>query len=169
MTLNSTIQSSRIDASQLGIELHEVALLQNPDSVLATLAEVQAAGVAIAIDDFGMGQSALKHLRQFPLDVVQLARGLVSGISDSQQHVIAKSIVRVAQAHDITVAAGGVETRQQYELLDEMRCDFLQGNYFAEPMPAAQLEELLRADEPIAAPPQHVGNVRSIEGRRRPS
>lgn len=169
MTLNSTIQASRIEAGQLGIEVHEAALLSNTESVLATLAEVQANGVAIAIDDFGTGQSALRHLRQFPLDVLQLARGLISGIGDSAQHVTAKSIVRVAQAHGIAVAAGGVETRQQYELLDEMRCDFLQGFYFAEPMPAGEFEELLRAGEPLAAPPQHAGNVRSIEGRRRPS
>lgn len=169
MMLNSTIQASRVDTAQLGIEIHEAVLQHNADGVLATLAEVQATGVAVAIDDFGAGQGALRNLRQFPLDVLQLARGLVSGIGDSQQHVTAKSIVRVAQAHGIAVAAGGVETRQQYELLDEMRCDFLQGNYFAEPMSALELEELLRKEEPLAAPPQHVGNVRSIEGRRRPS
>ena len=171
VTLNSTLQASRIDATQLEIEITETAFLRDIDRALTILAEINATGATVAIDDFGSGQSALMHLRHFPLDRLKLDRGLVAGIADSQQRVIARSIVKIAHVLGLSVTAEGVETREQYELLGEMRCDAVQGYYVAEPMPPNEFEKMLRGERPLVEPPHiaDAGNVRSLETRRRPS
>lgn len=70
-----------LDASVLQVEVTETAVLRDPAAARANLAAVHAAGVGIALDDFGVGHSGLRRLKEFPIDEVKVDRSFLAGIA----------------------------------------------------------------------------------------
>lgn len=127
----------RIPPSLLRFEITE-SLLAAPDSRTAhTLHALRSAGMAVLIDDFGTGFSALSYLHTMPCDVIKLDGSFVRSIMEDQRlrAIVGRSI---ELAHDlgIAVVAECIETEAQSELLRGMGCDFGQGYLFARPQKA---------------------------------
>lgn len=112
-------------------------------SALRQLAEL---GVRLALDDFGTGYSSLNYLRQYPIHVVKIDRSFLEDIPmNSASATLAETIITMAHALGKEVVAEGVETAEQLQFLRERRCDSAQGFFLAQPMPVAQVSELLQA------------------------
>jgi diguanylate cyclase (GGDEF)-like protein/PAS domain S-box-containing protein len=127
----------KIPAHKLEFEITEGVLLSGQKYVKETLNELSKMGVMMSMDDFGTGYSSLSYLRQYSFDILKIDRSFVDGIvrnSADQKLVIAT----IAMAHSLglKVVAEGVETEEQYALLKELKCDFVQGFYFSKPQPA---------------------------------
>ena len=96
------------------------------------LSRLHEAGVEIALDDFGTGFASLTHLRHMPIDRVKIDRSFISSLpASSPDLAIVRGIIDIAHALGKAVTAEGVETFEQAELLNMLRCDWLQGWYFA--------------------------------------
>ena len=87
----AALDERELPAEQLVVEVTESAVMDDPDAANATLDALSAAGVRIALDDFGVGQSSLACLRDLPLDVLKLDRGFITSLASSRQ---AAAIVR---------------------------------------------------------------------------
>ncbi len=142
-TVEAILNECEVDGSLLEIEITETALMSDVGTVLTVLEKLRALRVSVTVDDFGTGYSSLAYLRQFPLDALKLDHTFVSGVTDAQQRMIARSVVRIAHTLGMTVTAEGVEELEQYDVLDALRCDRIQGFYAARPMPAAAFRALL--------------------------
>ena len=91
-------------------------------------------GVAIAIDDFGTGYSSLAYIKEYDVDFLKIDQSFVSSLqAHSEDYALCEAIVVMAHKLGIQVVAEGVETKEQYQLLKLMRCDFAQGYYFSRP------------------------------------
>ncbi len=110
------------------------------------LHDIKKTGVEICLDDFGTGYSSLNYLKRFPIDVLKIDRSFVMNImSDPKDAEICSAIIALAKCLNLSVVAEGVERHDQYEFLRDKGCDSIQGFYFYRPMPAGDIEKLLRA------------------------
>ena len=150
-----------VPAALLEIELTESILLHDFEAALAALESLRAVGVRLSIDDFGTGYSSLAYLRRFPVHCLKVDRSFVADVvTDARTLEIVDSVVTLAHKFDMCCIAEGVETHAQMVALKALGCDQAQGYYFARPLAAEALIELLHADRPWAVDGSaHAGQV----------
>lgn len=120
--------------NRLIFEISETSAMLLHEIVIRFMAEVQPRGVAFALDGFGAGLTAFRHLKDFFFDLVKIDKGFVHGIAtDPDNQVLAEALITVAQQFEMLVVADGVETRQEAEILTNMGADCLQGYVFGVP------------------------------------
>ncbi|SFU80492.1 EAL domain-containing protein [Pseudoduganella namucuonensis] len=149
----ATLAEFGLPPSALALEITEGVLLHDPDATGGTLAELKALGVALVLDDFGTGYSSLSCIKRFPFDAVKIDGAFIRDIvTDSGDAALSKTIIAMAHHLGIQVAAEGVETEAQCDFLRRHMCDLIQGYFFAPPLAADAVRELLR--ERRSLPPQ---------------
>ena len=148
-TLLEIIRKYGVEPAQLHLELTESAYTENPAQILSTVEHLRELGFIIEMDDFGSGYSSLNMLNQMKLDILKLDMKFIrSETSKPMEQGILRFIVGLARWLNLSVVAEGVETREQLERLREIGCDYVQGYFFARPMPAEEFEKLLQAQPP---------------------
>ncbi len=144
----NALSHSGLRPACLDLEITESMLMQNADSAVHLLNSLKATGVTLSLDDFGTGYSSLAYLKRFPLDAVKVDRSFVQDIAaDSDDASITRAVITMAHHLKLKVVAEGVETSEQLSLLISHQCDIIQGYFFARPLPAEGLAELLRSDK----------------------
>jgi diguanylate cyclase (GGDEF)-like protein/PAS domain S-box-containing protein len=139
-----------LEARYLELEVTETTVMQDAESLISTLEELQQLGVHLAVDDFGTGYSSLSYLKRFPIDKIKIDRSFIRDIpGDKDDHSIVRAIIGLTQQLNLKVIAEGVETIEQLTALRESQCDQYQGFYFSKPVPANDAEQLLRSNRPI--------------------
>ena len=137
------VEQFGIDANRLDFEITESLLIQDVRRAVDRLTQIKEIGSTISIDDFGTGYSSLAYLRQFPLDRLKIDRTFVKDIPDSDDGVIASSIVALGKAIGLKVLAEGVETEEQLSFLRSHDCDEYQGFYFSKPIEANEVAKFV--------------------------
>lgn len=131
--------------SCLMFEVTEETALSNPELFDARLQEFRAAGIDVAMDDFGAGNSTITGLQKLHVTQLKLDPSITSKTTlDKRSYDIADALIRFAHALDLTVVAEGVETEEQCRALTELGCDQLQGYLFGRPVPEERLPNLFR-------------------------
>jgi diguanylate cyclase (GGDEF)-like protein len=133
------------DPKLVTLEMTESVFVQDGERALVVLSELKHLGVSLALDDFGTGYSSLNYLKRFPIDIVKIDRGFVADMEyDGASQAIVFAVIELAHTLGMTVVAEGVETIAQHTQLSSLDCDSCQGYYFARPMSAAALDQLMR-------------------------
>jgi len=128
--------------------------MEDIEGTTKKLHELSVLGVGLAVDDFGTGYSSLSYLKRFPVDVVKIDRSFVDGLgSDPDDTAIVRAVIALAGALGLQVTAEGIETPDHAAHLRLLGCETGQGYYFARPLPAAGLTELLRVTHGAALQP----------------
>ncbi len=141
----SVLSETGLDADSLELEITESMIMQDPEETVKVLAELNAIGIALAIDDFGTGYSSLSYLKRFPIDYLKIDQSFVRGIpADADDVAITKTIIAVAKSLELRLIAEGIETHEQLAFLKAEGCKEGQGYLFSKPLPAENLEQLLR-------------------------
>jgi predicted signal transduction protein with EAL and GGDEF domain/CheY-like chemotaxis protein len=126
-----------VDASQLGVEVTETDIMNDPDQAIATLRSLKDLGLSISLDDFGTGYSSLAYLNQLPLDEVKIDRSFIQRLArDASTSAIVRAAVDLSHALGLDALAEGVEDQATLDRLTVIGCDFAQGYLIAKPMPA---------------------------------
>lgn len=132
-------------SDSLELEVTESVIMKDMEGTINTLNKLHEMGVRLSVDDFGMGYSSLSYLKRFPINALKIDQSFVRDITtDTDDAAIAATIVTLGHSLKLNVIAEGVETAQQLALLREMKCDEIQGYYFSRPLPAEEMEKLLR-------------------------
>ena len=135
-----------VPAQLLCLEVTEQHLLEDRDTVFATLHGLRKLGVLLAIDDYGTGYCGLAYLRDLPVDYVKIDRSFVmTMMTDRANEIIVRSSMELAHRLGFRVVAEGVEDADALPRLVEHGCELAQGFLLGEPMPPAQIELLLTA------------------------
>ena len=142
------LAETQADARMIELEITEGLLMENTDQAIATLNRLNDMGFEIAVDDFGTGYSSLNYLKRFPIDTLKIDRSFVMDIAeDPDDAAIVTAIIALAHSLDMRVVAEGVEDEAQLGFLRRQGCDFYQGYYHSKPLPAEDIEALLRKYE----------------------
>jgi diguanylate cyclase (GGDEF)-like protein len=137
----------------LVLEVTENMVLADPVRVGDVLARLGELGLGLSLDDFGTGYSSLTHLKALPVGEVKIDRSFVARMtSDPVDAAIVQATIQLAHSIGIRVVAEGIEDETTWSSLAASHCELVQGYALSRPLPAAELEELLRA-EPIPSPP----------------
>jgi len=138
------LQESSLDAGCLEVELTEDIMIEHVERNNHLLNELADIGVSIALDDFGKGYSSLNYLKNFPADVLKIDKSFIDNIlADGRDSSIVEAMIALSHKLGIKVVAEGVEEEAQAQFLKNINCDYMQGYYFAKPMPIDELDKYL--------------------------
>jgi len=143
------LQLIRQAPGRLGIEITETAVIDDPDAAIENIAAFSAAGIPVAIDDFGSGLSSLAYLKRLPADELKIDQVFVSGLTSSHRDpLIVRASIDLAHALEMKVTAEGVDDPMSLSLLRVMGCDMLQGYFISRPVPLPKLVSFLDGEKP---------------------
>lgn len=130
-----------LPSHRLELEITERIMIEDADGAFKTMTALKALGVRLSMDDFGTGYSSLNYLRRFPFDGLKIDKSFIDELTQSHEgQSIVEGIINLGHALSMTVTAEGVETTEQLEHLQTLKCDEVQGYLLGKPM---KLNELL--------------------------
>jgi len=145
-TITRTLAAAGVPPGMIELEITESCLMDNPEEAVRALNALREAGLKISVDDFGTGYSSLAYLARFPLSALKIDRAFVRNVHlESNDAAIVRAVIDLANALKLLVVAEGVETEQQAAFLRRHGCHQGQGYLFSRPVPAADVNAMLRA------------------------
>jgi diguanylate cyclase (GGDEF)-like protein len=146
--VHSVLESTGLEPGRLILEITETAVMNDHVTTIVKLQQLKELGIGLAIDDFGTGYSSLAYLRRFPIDVLKIDRSFVDGVTEgSQKAALLRTIVELGRTLNLKTVAEGIEQHDEMDQLRSLECDLGQGYYFARPLVADVVGELLRHGE----------------------
>jgi diguanylate cyclase (GGDEF)-like protein len=144
-TVFSALTAAGLPAKRLELEITETILLQDSADTLATLHQLRALGVRIAMDDFGTGYASLSYFRSFPFDKIKIDRSFIQGLGEGNSSLaILRAIASLADNLSIVSTAEGVETEEQLAKIRIEGITQVQGFLVSPPRPAgAELDSFM--------------------------
>jgi diguanylate cyclase (GGDEF)-like protein/PAS domain S-box-containing protein len=143
--LSTRLKQYQLKPSQLMLEFTESQLAKEIAQLQTQLQHIQTLGIPLSIDDFGTGYSNLGQLKQLKVNQLKIDRSFIKdSTTNSEDKAIVNAIVQMAHSLNISTIAEGVETAEQWQLLEDLHCDQLQGFHFHRPMPADEMTALLQ-------------------------
>ena len=144
-TVRTILDETGLAPSRLILEITETAVMNDHVSTIVKLQQLKDLGIGLAIDDFGTGYSSLAYLRRFPIDVLKIDRSFVDGVTEgSQKAALLRTIVELGRTLNLKTVAEGIEQHDELHQLRSLDCDLGQGYYFARPLQAEMVGELLQ-------------------------
>jgi diguanylate cyclase (GGDEF)-like protein len=129
-----------LPAEALTMEVTESAAMTEPGRAVAVLEALRAAGVGVAVDDFGTGNASIEYLTKLPVSELKIDRSFITDIlSDVRAQAIVRSMIDLARNLGLSVVAEGIETKAVMEYLARLGCETGQGYFISRPVPASEL------------------------------
>ena len=137
------INKSGVDNSLIKFEITESSAMDDVNHSLKVMNKMKSKGFSIAIDDFGTGYSSFSYLQKFPIDYLKIDISFIRNMTLSQDGKnIVESIINIAHLLDLETIAEGVEEEQELKILNKLNNDYVQGYYYYQPLPEAEIENL---------------------------
>ena len=142
------VKNSGVDPGRIVFEITETALVCDFEQAKNALHELHAIGTKIALDDFGTGHSSLSHLRLLPIDKLKIDSSFISDIlTNHTSEDIVRTLIRLCDNMRIGCVIEGIETEAQFQKVCDLGGQFLQGYYFARPMPLVDVAAHLMSEQ----------------------
>lgn len=151
--VDGALVRSGLPPERLVVQLSTATVMSDDDRVPLDVSSLRLMGVHVALEGFGSGASALAHLTQLPVDIVQLDRSFITRLDrDPKSRALCESVLGIAKRLGLEVVAEGVETPAQLATLCGAGCDFVQGFLISRPLPLAELRTMLAENAGIVWP-----------------
>lgn len=139
-----TVNKFSIDPTYIQLEITENSLIYYPKQALKLLKEIKEYGIRISIDDFGTGYSSFKYLQNFVVSNIKIDKSFINKITTNKSDlIVTKGIIALGHALGAQITAEGIETKEQFDLLNSLGCDEAQGYYICKPLPEETLDQFL--------------------------
>ncbi len=131
------LQSHKVPAENLYLEITESAIMREADKCLHNLRRLRDLGVTLSIDDFGTGYSSLSQLKKLPVSELKIDKSFILNLDTSaDDQLIVRSTIDLGHTLGLSVTAEGVESEAIKALLKSYGCDTAQGYLYSKPLPA---------------------------------
>jgi EAL domain-containing protein (putative c-di-GMP-specific phosphodiesterase class I) len=143
--VEETLATHDLQPDRLQIEVTESGVMADPGRAAEVLSSLSSRGVAVAIDDFGIGYTSLGQLKRLPVHELKIDKSFVAGMAGEEgaDTAIVRSTADLAHNLGLNVVAEGVEDQWTLDLLSTFGCDQAQGYHIARPMTAAAFSKWL--------------------------
>lgn len=146
-TIADLLREHDLDGSLIGLELTESSFINHERDLLATLNQIRALKVHLALDDFGVKYSSLEYLQRLPISTVKIDRVFVNDIVNNPFNAsIVRAIVNVAHDVGFRVTAEGVETPSELSIINALGCDAWQGFLFSPARPSDEIDLMMAGE-----------------------
>jgi EAL domain-containing protein (putative c-di-GMP-specific phosphodiesterase class I) len=143
--VRDVLQANDIAPESLQLEITESILMHDVSASIAVLVQLKALGVELAVDAFGMGNSSLRYLMQFPIDVLKIDQSFIRNVdTTASDAIIVSAVIGMGKSLSQRVIAEGVEHQEQLDFLRRHHCEEGQGYFFSPPVDANAFAQLLR-------------------------
>lgn len=140
-----TLEKYGVRPDQINLEVTETfeqGITSVMDENIGKLAEY---GISFSMDDFGTGYSNITRISSLPVDIFKLDKSIVQATFESETfYMVTLNLVKLIKALEKRIVAEGVETEDQALQITRFGCDYIQGFYYARPMPRQQFIDFLR-------------------------
>lgn len=141
-SIETIINETGINPRNLTLEVTESLAINDMTRMKKILGNIKKLGVRIALDDFGTGYSSLNHVRELPIDVIKVDQSFVTELAtDQYAQAFVRMVGELANALGVKVCVEGIETAEQYRVLENMNVRMIQGFYFDRPMQREAFEK----------------------------
>ena len=149
--LRQVLADTRLRPGSLKLEITETVMMSDPPAMRELFGQIKKLGIAVQMDDFGTGYSSLSCFHQFPIDGLKIDRSFVANMEQRGDYAaVVEAIISLCHNLGVQVVAEGLETLDQVKLLQALKCDYGQGYFFNQPLPADAAERLFAALIPLA-------------------
>ncbi|GAA4711841.1 putative bifunctional diguanylate cyclase/phosphodiesterase [Brevibacillus fulvus] len=143
--IKQILQETGLSPEWLELEITESTAMNNVAQAIEIMNELKRHGISLSIDDFGTGYSSLSYISRFPISTLKIDQSFIREMIERQDHMaIVKAIISLSKSLQLKVIAEGVEHDQQRDYLEQLDCHEIQGYLISPPVPANDLEKLLR-------------------------
>ncbi len=133
-TLQRGLKASATIGERLILEISEASAMLVPELVVTFMESMQREGIGFALDDFGAGFTAFRHLKEFYFDILKIDGQFIRGIdADADNRVLTEALATIGRQFDMVTVAESVETVAEAEVLRAAGIDCLQGFLFGAP------------------------------------
>lgn len=142
--IDRLLQQYRVSTNNLEIEITESVFMYDLTPLSEGIRELKKRGISVSIDDFGAGYSSLNVLARVDVDVVKLDRQFLLDLEAEKGNFnleFMQQMIHMIKHLGFKVIAEGVETKEQVELLRKAGCQYVQGYFYAKPMPVNEFLE----------------------------
>ncbi len=155
--INYWLLTHNLDSSRICFEITESAMMTNPEKSIQVLNKLHKLGIKLSVDDFGTGFSSLAYLKLLPVSELKIDKSFVMDIlHDESDRLIVHSTIELSHNLGINVVAEGIESKECWNMLQEMGCDSAQGYYMSKPISESEMGTLLKS------PSNRKGNFSSL-------
>lgn len=147
--LMEKLDEYHVPADCIEIEITESLFMGNAAESLRLLSSLNSLGIRILLDDFGSGYANFEYLSYIPADVIKLDKTLIDTYLNEKDKDTISYLITISHRLNKQVVAEGVETKEQYLMLKDMGCDYIQGYYFSRPVEAEEAVKLDFADRMV--------------------
>lgn len=140
--IQTILQETKMNPKNLTLEVTESLAINDMTRMKQVLGKIKELGVRVALDDFGTGYSSLNHIREMPIDVIKIDKCFIDDLGKEPfEDAFVRIVCELASTIGMHVCVEGVENKQQFEILEKMQIQMIQGFYFDKPMPKEEFEK----------------------------
>ncbi len=149
-TLLTLLEMHSVKPPSIVVEITEESALSHSPVLIEQLKTLVQYGIKLAMDDFGMGHTSLKYMRDYSFDTVKIDGSIVSGVLDNKKNAdIISAIVSLGKTMSFSVVAEYVEENEQLQALRNLGCVQYQGFLFGRPVPFEDALDIVHAKQPL--------------------
>lgn len=138
------LEKYHVDAKHINLEITETAVGFSQNILMDNLEKLSQAGVTFSLDDFGTGYSNMVRVASLPLRIVKIDKSFVDRMDNPRIKVIVRDLITLIKDVEMEIVVEGVETGDIAEQFAEYDCEYIQGYYYAKPMPKQNLLQFLQ-------------------------
>ena len=142
--IKEILDEYEISPNRINFEITETASEYLADAVLRTMNDISGNGNGFSLDDYGSGYSNLGRVMSFPYRIIKLDKSLVDTLSDERSYEVMEKTISLLKSLGAEIVVEGVEDKEKAEWFSEMGCEYIQGFYYAKPMPEAEFIEFCK-------------------------
>ncbi|MBQ9200352.1 MAG: EAL domain-containing protein [Lachnospiraceae bacterium] len=142
--IDEKIKEYNISKNNINFEVTETGRDYVRDIIYDTIYRIHDMNLALSLDDYGTGYSNLQKIVALPFKIIKIDKSLVDNMNDGRMRDVIKQTVTMLKKIGAEIVVEGVESKEASDWFEEIGCDFIQGYYYAKPMPKQEFLKFIR-------------------------
>lgn len=137
-----------VDPKYINLEITESASTNAKKTLLGNMENLMEYGVHFSLDDFGTGQSNLNYIVDMPVDIVKFDRSMTNSyFENGKAKYVMEAAIHMIHGMNLEIVSEGIETKEQYQTMEDLGISHIQGYYFSKPLPEDEFIEFLEKNQ----------------------
>ncbi len=137
----------RLDPSRINLEITESASMRAKKILIDNMQKMMDYGIRFSLDDFGTGHSNLNYIVDMPVRIVKFDREMIQAyFTNEKARYVMDAAMHMIQGMGLKIVAEGIETEEQFRVMEDIRINYIQGFYFSQPLPEQEFYRFIERE-----------------------